>query len=90
MEIVEGDPNDVDSWGYAPATLTVPVGTTIRWLNRGVQPHTATHQDNETFETGLLLAGKMAEVTFETPGEVQYKCRIHPWMTAKIIVTATG
>ena len=85
---VEIDYSDADRWQFRPATITIPVGTTVRWTNKSIQPHTVTDKDEErTFDSGLLQAGKTFEVTFQTPGEVPYFCRVHPWIVGSVTVT---
>lgn len=72
---------------YQPTTITVPVGTTVAWINNGSNVHTAS-SFNGTFESGSLATGKAYTYTFTAPGEYQYLCRQHflSGMSGKIIV----
>ncbi|MAG35380.1 MAG: hypothetical protein CL878_03910 [Dehalococcoidia bacterium] len=88
VAIVEGSSEDADTWTYAPATVTVPVGTTILWTNRGQDSHTATSADEQTFNSGLLDQQQSFQFTFNTPGEFPYLCAIHPWMQGTVLVVA--
>lgn len=72
--------------GYNPATLTVPVGTTISWVNNGVAPHTVTDRAGR-FDSGILNRGQTYRRTFNQAGTYEYFCTIHPGMTARIVVT---
>lgn len=61
---------------FAPAALTVTVGTTVVWSNRGQNPHTVTANDR-AFDSGTLERGQTFSVTFDQPGTVPYYCQIH-------------
>ena len=36
----------IDNFSFTPATLTVPVGTTVTWTNRDDIPHTVVSADD--------------------------------------------
>ncbi|MCX8103260.1 MAG: cupredoxin domain-containing protein [Candidatus Bipolaricaulota bacterium] len=72
---------------FSPKTVTVPVGTTVRWTNNGSLPHTVTSTSNpRVFDSGTLDPGSSFEFTFKTPGQFPYRCSIHPAMTGMVIV----
>jgi quinohemoprotein ethanol dehydrogenase len=83
-----------DNWGYGyydenafgPVRVRIKVGTTVRWMNYGVQTHTAMAQDG-SWSTGPILPGKSGSVTFDKPGEYTYICQEHPWALAELVVT---
>ncbi len=85
-----GDPaefaNDESPVDYSTNILTVPVGTTVVWVNEDDQVHTVTEVNGE-FDSGLLNPGDSWAMTFDAPGEYEYFCIPHPWMRAKVIVT---
>ena len=86
---VAGDVQIVD-FGFSPATLRVPAGTTVRWVNVGVAPHSATARDG-SFDSGFLETGDRFDRTFSEPATIEYICSIHPQMVGVIVVTdATG
>ena len=70
---------------------TVPVGTTVTWLQRDRVPHTTT-SGRRTNITGLwdspvLRSGDSFSHTFTQIGSFSYFCRIHPFtMNAEINV----
>ena len=72
---------------YSVNVLTVPVGTTVTWVNRDDQIHTATAVDG-SFDSGFLAEGESFSQTFDTPGEYEYFCTPHPWMRGRIVVEA--
>lgn len=61
---------------FDPAELSIPVGTTVRWVNDGQLPHTAT-ADDDSFDSGTLQTGESFEFTFDTAGEYPYYCLLH-------------
>jgi len=73
---------------FVPQTLTVPVGTTVTWVNHDTAPHTATHRTYgaEGFDTGNLPNGQAYQHTFHTPGSYPYLCVYHQGMTGVIVV----
>ncbi len=79
--------NEVYVQGYAfdPASLTVPVNTTVKWTNKDPIPHTVT-SDSGLFDSGNIGVGATYSHQFTTAGTYNYHCTIHPYMTAKIIV----
>lgn len=71
---------------FQPAMLTVPVGTTIVWVNAEPVVHTIAHQDLTTFSSPVLNQGETFRYTFTRPGEYPYLCTIHPDMVGSITV----
>jgi plastocyanin len=77
----------IQDFAFSPATITVPVGTTIVWTNNDNNAHTASSDTAGIFDTGVLQQGQSAEATFDTPGTYTYQCELHDGMLATIIVT---
>ncbi len=75
----------IDNFSFSPATITVPVGTTVRWTNHDDIPHTVV-SDDKTFKSKALDTDEQFTYTFTKPGTYSYFCSIHPKMTAKIVV----
>jgi plastocyanin len=77
----------IDNFSFGPATLTVPVGTTITWTNRDDIPHTVVSTDDaKTFKSKVLDTDEKFSFTFSKAGTYPYFCSIHPKMTGKVIV----
>lgn len=76
----------IDNFSFSPATITVAVGTTIRWTNRDDIPHTVVSEDKTTFKSKVLDTDEQFTYTFTKPGTYSYFCSIHPKMTAKVVV----
>ncbi len=78
-------PVKIDNFSFTPATITVPVGTTVRWTNRDDIPHTVV-ADDKTFKSKALDTDEQFTYTFTKPGTYNYFCSIHPKMTAVVVV----
>ena len=77
----------IDNFSFGPATLTVPVGTTVTWTNRDDIPHTVvSSEDPKVFKSKVLDTDEKFSFTFSKAGTYPYFCSIHPKMTGKIIV----
>jgi plastocyanin len=62
-----------------PATLTVKVGTTIRWTNLDSVEHTVTSVSGpQKFSSRTFGEGRSFAIKTIKPGVIRYECRIHP------------
>jgi len=68
-----------------PGTLTIPVGTTVRWINDTKQPQTITSVRGD-FESGDILPGKEFTATFNQPGTFDYSSRMQKDLKGSITV----
>ena len=80
---------DIAGFAFAPQSTTVNVGDTVTWANSDARGHTATADDG-TFDTGTIAGNGTKSVTMSTAGSFGYHCKIHPEMTATLIVVAAG
>ena len=84
---------------YYPAHLTVHVGDTVTWINSdGSIPHMVTsgwpdsdqigenYPGGHGFDSDFMSGGASFMHTFDTPGEYDYYCQLHPWMIGSITV----
>ncbi|MDO8531864.1 MAG: cupredoxin family copper-binding protein [Dehalococcoidia bacterium] len=71
---------------FKPATLTVPVGATVTWVNRDAAPHNVVAQ-NKAFASSVLGRDAAWSRTFTQPGAYSYVCTLHPGMVARVTVT---
>ena len=74
----------IDNFTFAPAELTVKVGTTVTWKNHDDIPHTVTSAGK--FRSKALDTDDSFSFTFTTAGDYQYFCSLHPHMTGMIKV----
>jgi amicyanin len=84
---VAGNAVTIDNFKFDPATLTVPVGSTVTWTNKDEEPHTIAAKDG-SFHSPTLDTKGTYSFTFTTPGSYDYICSIHPFMTGTVVVTA--
>jgi|RhiMethySRZTD1v2_1073278.scaffolds.fasta_scaffold1267480_2 plastocyanin len=75
----------IQEFKFAPAALTVGVGTTVTWVNGDEEPHTVTSKGG-LFASPGLDHDEVFSRTFTTPGTFQYFCALHPRMTGAVIV----
>jgi plastocyanin len=70
----------IDSFAFAPAEISLPVGATLTWSNvqNGV-PHTSTSVDG-VWDSGTLSTNDTFNFTFNQVGDFGYQCDIHPSM----------
>jgi plastocyanin len=76
---------NIDNFSFTPAILTVPVGTTVTWINHDDVPHLVMSTDKR-FTSPPLDTDDRFSYIFTASGTYNYYCAIHPKMTAKIIV----
>jgi plastocyanin len=92
---VQGNP------GFQPADSKVPLGSKVVWQNKDTTVHTATSgsgpsdsNSGKVFDTKMINAGSNSdpvEIKNAKVGDtISYYCQIHPYMTAKISVTAAS
>jgi plastocyanin len=75
----------IDNFSFGPATLTVPAGTTVIWINRDDIPHTVVSTEG-VFKSKVLDTDEKFSFTFSKAGSYPYFCSIHPKMTGKVVV----
>ncbi|MGC2200595.1 MAG: cupredoxin family copper-binding protein [Stellaceae bacterium] len=79
----------IDNFHYSPTTLVVAPGTTVTWTNEDDSPHSVREKDGK-FKSAALDTDDKFSQTFTAPGEYEYFCSIHPYMTGKIVVKPAG
>jgi plastocyanin len=75
----------IDKLVYGPAEVQAKVGDTVEWVNKDVIVHTATARNGDWDVT--IASGKTSRVVLKKAGAVDYYCRFHPNMKARIVVT---
>jgi plastocyanin len=76
------------SMSYDPNPASVRVGQTVAWRNADSLPHTASQTGSGGFETGTVAGGAVSvPIRIATAGSLDYFCRIHPAMTARLDVS---
>ena len=82
-------PNEIgiDNFKFGPATLTVPRGTKVTWINNDDVPHLIVNVENRFRQSPVLDSDQRFSVTLTKAGTYNYFCSLHPMMQGKIIVT---
>jgi plastocyanin len=73
---------EMSEFKFTPQDITVEVGDTITWVNKGRDAHTATadkKDDPNSFDTKAVRSGQSsAAIAFKQAGKVGYHCNFHP------------
>ena len=78
---------EIDNFKFEPRELIVKVGQSVTWINHDDVPHTATVKGKSpAFDSKLLDTDEQFSFTFTKPGTYAYYCKLHPHMTATIVV----
>ena len=77
---------DIKEFMFGPKDLTVAVGTKVTWVNDDQIPHTVA-ETHKLFRSAALDTDDSFSWVFDTPGEFEYFCALHPQMIGKIVVT---
>lgn len=69
----------------------IPVGSTVTWINEDESYHTVTSGDaltgpNRIFDSGILSPKVKWPWTFDIPGQYDYYCTVHPFMSGQVKV----
>jgi plastocyanin len=75
----------IRDFAFEPGNLEVPVGATVTWINEDSAQHDATAR-NADWETERLSEDESDTLTFDSVGEYNYYCSIHPSMKATLVV----
>jgi plastocyanin len=78
-------------FAFKPLELTIPVGTTVTFVNDDDPAHTVTaaamgDDKKPTFDSGNIDKDQKWTFTFKKPGTYQYFCQYHSFMKAKVVV----
>jgi plastocyanin len=77
----------IDNFTFSPATLTVPVGSKVTWVNEDDVPHQVM-ASGRTFKSQVLDTDQSFSQTFASPGTYEYFCSLHPHMKGTIVVVS--
>jgi plastocyanin len=80
---------DMSGMSYNPATITIKLGTSVKWNNSDYYSvHTATSDDGSTFNTGNIASGSSYTFTPAVVGTFPYHCLIHGTAMAGTLIVA--
>lgn len=78
---------------YVPNPAEVKVGESVTWTNGDSQIHTATsgavgaEDSGSVFDSSILSPEATFDFAFDTAGEYDYYCTLHPQMFGKVVVS---
>jgi plastocyanin len=85
------DPNNPET--FVPPQISLSSGSTISWTNDDSITHSIAIEGNPaivngeaSFDSGPISPGYTWDNTFDSPGQFDYHCLIHPFMTGKVII----
>ncbi|GEM_PF-2259883 len=90
--ITIGSSNSNNGRFFDPEEITIKKGVEVVWSNNDVTAHTVIYgqkggSDAGTeFDSGMIRSNTAYSHLFEDIGEYPYFCKIHSWMTGRIIV----
>jgi nitrite reductase (NO-forming) len=95
VSIPAGSSNPSATEFFVPAEISVPAGSTVTWTNDDTTIHTVVEGSAETassgatpgFDSSIIAPKATFEHTFDTAGDFNYYCNLHPFMTGKVTVT---
>ena len=82
----------MQDYQFSPASTTIAVGDTIRWVNKGNAPHNTTSDTGAWSSKQLMNSGETYAFTFKSAGTYAYRCTLHAGQGQKgtIIVKAVA
>ena len=93
VSIAAGSSNPSATEFFVPKEITVSPGTTVTWTNDDTTIHTVVEGGPQssgappTFDSSIIAPGATWDNTFDTAGEFNYYCNLHPFMTGKVTVS---
>ncbi|SAK91354.1 blue (type1) copper domain-containing protein [Caballeronia fortuita] len=75
----------IDNFAFNQATITVPAGTKVTWVNHDDMLHTVA-DEGKSFKSDPLDSGDSFSHVFDKPGTYKYFCSLHPHMTGTVVV----
>jgi plastocyanin len=77
----------IDNFVFEPKELVIAAGTTVTWVNADDMPHTVTSTASPAlFGSKTLDTDDKFSFEFKVPGTYTYFCKLHPYMTGKVVV----
>ena len=82
-----GGPVKMQNIQFAPKSLTVKVGQTVKWTNDDSVDHNVIATSGATFKSNTFGQGATFSHKLAKAGTIKYVCTIHPGMTGTLVVT---
>jgi YVTN family beta-propeller protein len=75
----------IAGFAFTPAVLQVSAGESVTWVNDDGAPHSVALKNGMASDT--VMPGSSYSANFDHPGDYDYLCSVHPYMSGKILVT---
>jgi plastocyanin len=75
---------NIANLAFDPNSITVNLGSTVRWVNRDSVPHRILFADGA--DSKILAPSQSWSNKFDQAGTFEYSCTIHPAMQGTVIV----
>jgi len=75
----------IQNFAFEPVQVAVAPGERVTWTNNDGAPHGLAFKDGAP-GMDLMLPGQGFSRSFDKPGDYDYACAVHPYMTARITV----
>jgi plastocyanin len=79
----------IENFTFEPATITVPAGSSVAWVNHDDIPHLVASTD-KLFKSPALDTDDSFTTRFDQPGTYAYFCALHPHMIGTVAVTPSA
>jgi plastocyanin len=94
VSIAPGSSNPSATEFFTPKEISVTKGSTVTWTNDDTTIHTVVEGtaqggsgETPAFDSSIIAPKGTWDNTFDTAGEFDYYCSLHPFMTGKVTVT---
>jgi nitrite reductase (NO-forming) len=95
VSIAAGSSNPSASEFFVPQEISVKAGDTVTWTNHDTTIHTVVEGSPESassgatpgFDSSIIAPNATWDNTFDSAGDFNYYCNLHPFMTGKVTVT---
>ena len=92
VDITIGSSNQNNGKFFDPKEIKIKKGIEVVWHNKDVTAHTIIYGQKgspdagSVFDSGMIRSNTVYNHSFENIGDYPYFCKIHSWMTGRIIV----
>jgi plastocyanin len=92
VDITIGSTNQNNGKFFDPKEITIKKGIEVVWHNKDVTAHTIIYGQKgssdagSVFDSGMIRSNTVYSHSFTDTGDYPYFCKIHSWMTGRIIV----
>jgi nitrite reductase (NO-forming) len=95
VNMPQGSSNPSATEFFVPSDISVSAGSTVTWTNSDTTIHTvvegspqeASAGGEPAFDSSIMAPNSTFEHTFDTAGEFDYYCSLHPFMVGKVTVS---